>query len=536
MNPKEKIKLLLEEQSKGRNAGLTLADLPRPDRIPGMKAAAERIVERLQLGDRLLVVGDYDADGIMATTILIDFFRKTQFSEQVDYIVPDRFVDGYGVSKNMVNYAINNNFHFIVTVDNGIGAKEAVTYATENRIEVIITDHHTPGNAVPEVDIIVDLKYNQGDFPYVEISGATISWYLCCQIQKELQLPIDMRQYLDLVAITVVSDVMPLEDINLVFFKHGLHQIKSRSRKVYEFVFNEFSNTTLNETDIGFKLVPMINAVGRIDHAKHGVELFLSKSVTEIKKGVAYLNEVNNKRKILTDQLLTLVMPEAIRQYESGQKAIIVRNEELHEGIVGIIAGKLAEKFKRPSYVFGWNRAKQCWKGSGRTAGSVQLYDLSLSGAQHALGFGGHAGAVGVAIPKNNFDLWTKAIQEVASDFSEAIFYTTTNTEILIDLSYIDSELIELLDSHRPFGQGFQTPIFKTNAWIDVKESYKEGIHWKTEVMNDSGITFTTWFFHEKGIGSCHRQKIDFKFIPQKTFSNRGFEIELHGTLPFSGE
>lgn len=527
------LKKYLEEEDSLRNRGLSLKDLPEPSLIPNMARAARRIVELLKQGKRLLIVGDYDCDGIMATTTMISFFNETDYKKQVGYIVPDRFVDGYGVSKNMINYALTHNYDFIVTVDNGIGAAEAVKYGKENGIEIIITDHHTPGSAVPDVDIIVDLKYEAGDFPFIEISGATIAWYLCAEINNVLELELDMRDWIDLVAITVVSDVMPLRDINLIFYYFGMDLIKNRHRYIYEYIFSEFQNKTLNETDIGFKLVPMINAVGRIDHAKHAVELFLSDKETEIKKGVEYLISVNNKRKVLTEQLLEIVLPEAHRQYLAGEKALIVRHESLHEGIVGILAGKLAERYKRPSYVFGWNRAKECWKGSGRSTGIVQLFDLTCNGAKYALGFGGHAGAVGVAIPKDNFESWTESVMNAAKDIPTGEFYATETEPIDITLNEINNELMDLLDNYRPFGEGFIAPTFRANVTITILESFKEGLHWKCMVTDKLGNSCLTWFFHDKNIKKFDQKEIDINFLPQRAFSNEGYKIELHGTIPF---
>lgn len=533
MNIKQNLKHFLKEEESLRNKGLSLADLPEPSLIPNMTRAVRRIIELLKQGKRLLIVGDYDCDGIISTTICISFFAETDYSKQIGYIVPDRFVDGYGVSKNMITYALVNEYDFIVTVDNGIGAAEAVKYGKENGIEIIITDHHTPGNAVPDVDIIVDLKYELGDFPFIEISGATIAWYLCAEVNNQLELGLDMREWIDLVAITVVSDVMPLKDINLIFYYFGMKMIKERHRYIYELIFSEFQNKTLNETDIGFKLVPMINAVGRIDHAKHAIELFLSNSVTEIKKGVEYLISINNKRKVLTEQLLEIVLPEAHRQYLAGEKALIVRHESLHEGIVGILAGKLAERYRRPSYVFGWNGAKQCWKGSGRSSGIVQLFDLTCNGSQHALGFGGHAGAVGVAIPKDNFEKWTNSIMTAAKKINTEEFYATEVAPVEVILSDIDNELMDILDEFRPFGEGFRPPVFRVKATISILESFKEGLHWKCLVTDKMGNSYLTWFFHDKNIKRFDQKEIDINFMPQRAFSNEGLKIELHGTIPF---
>ena len=528
----DRLEKVLIQQSKGRNENLTLEDLPEPKLIPGMVEAAERIIYNLKRGLRLLLVGDYDCDGILATVIFMDFFRQTKYSKQIDYIVPDRFIDGYGVSKNMVDYAINNEYDFIVTVDNGIGAKAAVDYAQENGVEVIITDHHTPGDSVPNVDILVDLKYDQGEFPFLEISGATMSWYLCCQVREILDLEIDMRDYLDLVGITVISDVMPLCDINLVFFREGMKLIKNRHRRLYKYIFSEFKNLTLNETDLGFGLVPMINAVGRIDHAKHAVDLFLSRDLTEIKKGVKYLKDINNKRKVLNDKLFDLVLPEAQKIYDKGEKVIVVRNENLHEGIVGILAGKIAERFNRPAFVFGFNKDKQVWKGSGRTTGKIHLFDLASKVSALALGFGGHAGAVGAAVEEKNFKKWKKRLGVEAKKIDQSVFLDTAFTPIEIDLEDVNDNLIDLLDKYRPFGQGFPQILFKSELYIQVKNSYKEGLHWETELSDKKGKIVPAWFFHNKTIGERDSKEEKVFFTPQRDFTNEGLKIGVHATIP----
>lgn len=537
---KDELDIILKDRSYLRSDNLTLSDLPEPDSIPGMVKAALRIISNLAAGKKLLLVGDYDCDGICATTIFIDFFYTLLeffglYRGLISFIIPDRFKDGYGVSPNIIKYAIKNEVDFIVTVDNGIGAYKAVELANENNIEVIITDHHLPpaNGLVPNAYVIVDLKYELGDFRFQEISGATISWYLCCMIRKILNLPIDMRKWLDLVAITVISDVMPLCDINLVFYRYGENLIKNNHREIYSYIFSENELLIFNETNIGFKLVPMINAVGRLDNATKAVKILLSKNKTEIRKGVEYLIDTNNKRKLLTQQLLNLVMDEAKEQYLANYKSIIIKRNGLHEGIVGIIAGKIAETFNRPAYVFSWNRASNCWKGSGRTSGQIHLHDLTKNAAHLSLGFGGHSGAVGVAISDDNFKEWKKVIIESSSFLNVADFTLATEIPFNINLGEIDQSFIDMLSKYKPFGMGFPMPLFKTKAWISISDSYKNGLHWKTKVNLKNGVSFTSFFFHDSSIQKYDKKETYLNFTPIQVFSNKGYGIELHSTIPF---
>jgi len=535
------LKEILDKQQADRHE-LLLSDLPKPSLIPNLEKASKRIIENLDKGKRLLIVGDYDCDGIMATTIMFEFFidigyanPEANSASSVAYIVPDRFIDGYGVSKNMVDYAIDNDFDFIVTVDNGIGAFEAIEYANENGIEVILTDHHTPDKKVPNASIIVNLKYELGEFPFMEISGATVAWYLCAQINKNLKTGIDMKKWLDLVGVTVISDVMPLKSLNVALVKYAVKSIKSKKRYLFDLAFNANKRANLTATDIGFGFVPMINAVGRLDHAKNAIEILISKDKSVIKKGFGYFEETNNRRKSLTQELLSKIHLQAEEQAEAGAKAIIVKEDDLHEGIVGILAGKLAERYMRPAYVFGWNRAKQCWKGSGRTSGSIQLYDLTYNAKISCIGFGGHAGAVGVAIAKDSFDEWKNTIVKFADKLKNEDFIPVGENPIEVSLKDINSNLLDLLDQYRPFGQEFPMPQFKCKVYLSVLESFTEGLHWKCLIIDNEGFSSKAMFFHDKNIATFNGSEVDILFTPVKVLNRNGEDIDLHAKINYLG-
>ena len=529
---KEEIKSILEKSSIDRNI-IELKDLPDPTLIPNLSLAANRIIERLNNGDKLLIVGDYDCDGIAGTTIVKDFFNKLGYESVVDYIVPDRFVDGYGVSINMINYAIDNMFDFIVTVDNGIGAYDAIEYANKKGVEVIITDHHTVGEKIPNASIIVNLKYEQGNFPFLEISGATVAWYLCSQINRSLNANIDMKQWLDLVGITVISDVMPLKSLNVSLARYAIKAIKNKSRFLFELVFDFNDRKHLNESDIGFKFVPMINAVGRLDHAKNAIEILLSNDKTFVREGYHYLVETNNRRKKLTQELLSSIIDQAEEQAENRNKAIIVKSEGLHEGIVGILAGKLAEKYMRPAYVFGYNHAKKCWKGSGRTSGSVNLYKLTKKAESEVIGFGGHAGAVGVALSEENLDKWSKIICHEAEKIEGKDFLPLGENPIEVQLSDIDNDLLSLLDQYRPFGEGFPSPVFKSNVFLSITDSYTDGLHSKCIIIDNEGTSAQAWFFHDRNISLYNNQEVKAILNPVKTHTKQGEIIAFHGEINY---
>ena len=277
MNDKflKKLDEKLKKQIANRG-NFTLKDLPHPHKLKNVEKAAKRIVENLLSGKRMLIIGDYDADGIFATTILMKFFTELGFSGLVDYKIPSRLKDGYGLNKTLIDSAIENGFNFVVTVDNGIAANEAIDYANSKNYEVIITDHHTPPATLPNAEIIVNPRV-QGEesevFQY--ISGATVAWYLAYAVQLELGSKIDLKEYLDFVALTVISDVMPLENINVPLVNYGIKLLKERKRDIYKFIWNDWTAPVMDTTSIAFSLIPMINAMGRIDDANVAVSFFL---------------------------------------------------------------------------------------------------------------------------------------------------------------------------------------------------------------------------------------------------------------------
>lgn len=514
----------LEEKHQKRNPNLSLKDLPHPSLIPNMEKAAKMISERIKENKRILIVGDYDADGIMATSILKLFFNDLGVSHLVSYIIPDRFKDGYGVSQNIIDYALNNDFDFIVTVDNGIGAIDAVKYAKEHNITVIITDHHLPGEKVPNADLIVDLKYNAGKFPYIEISGATIAWYLAAAIRKEFNAQIDLRKYLDLVAITVISDVMPLEDINLVFYKAGLERIKKNPRPFEILVFQN-QIESINEMDLGFKLIPMLNATGRIAHASIAVELVTSTDFYTASKYIQKIKEINEYRKELTNSSLQRIM-NAVEE-QKNNSAIIIKEKNLHEGIIGILAGKIAEKYNKPTYVFSWNKEKQVWKGSARTSGKIHLYNLTSHAKDFIAGFGGHAGAVGLSVKNKDFDLFVEKIIEKSNEIDFDMFFDD-EMDIKIPLEIIDNmEIVNILEKYRPYGEKFQMPTLSSQGFIKINSTYKNGLHNLCQVYNDKTAK-NVWFFNQYEILNIKDlEEVEFKFSLKK-INNK---IEIYGIL-----
>ena len=496
----EKLENKLKKQTEGRVVDLSLKDLPSPSQLKNCTFAAKTIIDWLMEGKRMLLVGDYDADGILATTVVISFLREAGFSEDfVEYLIPSRLKNGYGVSPDIVKYAKEKDFDFIVTVDNGISAIPAIDLANEYGIPVIVTDHHTAPKTLPNAYTIVNPRVPGETFPYPYISGATVAWYLVAAMRKELDIAIDIRKYLDFVAITIISDVMPLDNINIPLLKAGMKKIKNRERYLYELIWSDWTAPTINTTEISFSLVPRINAIGRINDANIGVKMFLSKSKQEIKELYDFVSEINEDRKEMSRNYIKEAESIIENQSIKNDNVIIVRNKDFHEGIVGIVAGKLAEKYNKPAYVFSFNEEKQIWKGSGRSVGNIHLYDLTNEAAEFIAGFGGHKGAVGLGVTEDNWDKFVEALKSAANKIPESEFQDESMVPIECTLSDINEETLELLAKYGPYGHMNPEPVFLTEGVsIEIEREMKGGLHFKATVSDETGSAIGLFFNVDK--------------------------------------
>jgi len=494
LNILEKIKDVLVKQSKTQVLDKQLSDLPQPEQMYNLMSMAKEVYKRLLKGERCLIAGDYDADGVMATTILKSFFNDIGFGPLVDFLIPDRFKDGYGLSPNIVEYAKDGGYNFIITVDNGIAAVKAVELANSYGITVFLTDHHTvpvdPDSGeeiLPPAKFVVCPKQKNETFPFIEISGATVAWYLTAAIVKSQNLTYDMSRYLDFVGITVITDVMPLTDINLAILKYSLKKVGKKERMIYRLILKDYS---VDEVSYGFSLGPMLNAAGRIDNANFLVDLFISRDQAEIVKLHQKMFELNEKRKLISHEQTQLAMT----MVSEDDKIIVVKGN-FHEGVVGIIAGRLAEVFKKPAIVLSWNEEGQVLKGSARTFGNVHLYNTLFKIKPLFVGFGGHAGAAGMALELKNFDKIKTALNDIAKTIPAKDWESFEADPFLLPVGDITPDIVHLLESYGPFGHGNPKPRLEIHSEIQILRSMKNELHWATLAKED-GESIEAVFFN----------------------------------------
>jgi single-stranded-DNA-specific exonuclease len=474
LDSKQEIRSLLE-QRKQQDQFTLLNQLPQPDLFKDMAKATQRVVDAIHNQETITIVGDYDVDGVVSTTIVVDFF--TQNGIKVNWIVPNRFIHGYGLSPKIVEQ-INDGL--IITVDNGISAHQAASLAKAKGCDVIITDHHTVGETLPPCFAVVNPKQDDCAFPYKDICGAQVAWYFCASIKKALNLQTNMMDFFDILTLAIIADVMPMRSLNAAIVKKGLQLMSNSKRPALQTLKNYLKKSSFNEEDVGFFIAPLINCAGRMDDASKAVQFLLSNDKREIDKTLSFLIDLNNKRKDEQEQ----IFQESLQQVDENDEVIVVANESWNEGIIGIVAAKLAEKFKKPSFVFSINNEKA--KGSSRSITDVHLYDLLNSVSHTTVGFGGHKSAAGGVLETSQLENFKTQINEQITNFQKSCEYPLQYFYKL-DANDVDFDLYNIIEEFRPYGLENETPVFYfENAHIK-KQMFigKEQRHQKIILEND---------------------------------------------------
>ncbi len=482
---KQKLFEILLERHKG-NSCAKLADLPNPDQFKDIKKAAKRIKQALLNNQKITIVGDYDVDGVVSTAIMIDFFDRVGY--KVDYIIPNRFEHGYGLSEKIVDLISEG---LVITVDNGISAVCAAKKLALKNIDLIITDHHTVGEELPQAYAIVNPKQEKCNFPFKEICGAQVAWYLCAAIKDELNLNIDMAEFLDLLSVAIIADIMPMINLNHTIVKHGLKKIKKSKRVAFKKLNEVLSRNFYISDDIGFTIAPKINSAGRMDDASIALSFLLAKTEYEANETLNLLEELNNYRKTLQEE----TTKKAKEKINHTDNIIVVWGEEWHEGVIGIVASKLSNTYKKPAFVF--SIRKGIAKGSARANATINLHTLITQCSYLLKGFGGHKNAAGLTLEEKNLKKFQQKINSLTLDISKNDLHIDCELVGELDISNVDLEFISIIDKFEPYGLDNKKPIFKVSNAKVLKNQLmgKDKNHLKL-LLNSNGFIFEALKFH----------------------------------------
>lgn len=429
-----------------------LSQIPNPELLHDANKAAKKIADTIKNGKKIAVIGDYDVDGVSATAIVVDFFRQIPY--QIEAIIPNRFTDGYGVSPNILKRV---DVDLIITVDNGISALEAAQICKQRGIDLIITDHHTPPEVLPDAYAIVNPKLSSCNYPFEEICGAQVAWLLLGVLKKELNLSIDMRGFLDLLTIAIIADIMPLKDINRTIVKEGLRSIMHSQRAACIIIRDFLNKSIITSEDIAFQIAPRINSAGRLEDATIALNFLTATSTNDAYREFEKLNSLNELRREKESDI-TKEAIDLVETQEEIHDIIVVAQEDWHEGVVGIIASRLVDRFTKPAIVFSIKDGIA--KGSARSLGRVDIFTLIEKNSTLLKKFGGHKMAAGITLEEKDIDLFREAINKTAKILDPDDFTPLEDVIGILPASEIDLELLDILENFEPYGEANSRPLF----------------------------------------------------------------------------
>lgn len=451
-------------------------DLQSPAALNSIEAAVERIDLAIENEEMIVIYGDYDADGVCSTTVLLK--TLTELGAHCDFYIPNRFTEGYGLNKEAIKQFFDDGCGLLITVDNGIASFDEVDYANELGVDVIITDHHEAQGDVPNAFAIIHPDHSP-DYEFKQLAGVTVAFKLAEQL-----LGFFPEQFLDLVAIGTIADLVPLVDENRVFVHHGLKALNETDNIGLQALIKTCQlKGALSEQDVGFMIAPRINAVGRLQSASLAVQLLMSEIEEEALTIAEKIEKINRERQ----QIVTKIVNEAEKMVNPNDGIIILHEENWHEGVLGIAASRLANSFDRPVIMLNYNRDTDEYKGSARSIPTFDLFKSCMIIRDLFINFGGHSQAAGMTIAGDKLaDIKKKLNDFILNELTEEDYKQQLEISQTVDLDNISESLVDELDKLAPFGMGNPKPMIHIeHIPVDVRQIGKQKNHLKMQFLTE---------------------------------------------------
>ncbi len=439
-----------------------------PFLMKGMSAAIERITNAIANNEKVMIFGDYDVDGTTAVALVYSFFKK--YIKQIEYYIPDRYAEGYGISIKGIDYAKENNITLIIALDCGIKAVDKINYANEKGVDFIICDHHLPGDEIPDAYAVLDPKQKDCPYPYKELAGCGIGFKLAqafC-IQNSIDEH-EVFEYLDLVVTSIAADIVPITGENRVLAHYGLKKLNANPRPGLKALLTlGKADRDLDITTLVFVIAPRINAAGRIEHGSKAVELLISDNSIDATEFSKKINDTNTQRRDLdfgiTDEALMTLEADPITQHK---RSTVLFNANWHKGVVGIVASRLIEKYYKPTIVL--TESNGMATGSARSVKDFDVY-TAIERCSHLLEqFGGHKFAAGLSLKLENLNAFVDAFErEVSRTITEEMLLPVVEVDLVIALDDINEKLVRILNQFAPHGPHNMTPVFCSRGVLDT--------------------------------------------------------------------
>lgn len=518
--------------------GGTLENLHNPRLLPDMEKAVMILRESIRQGKRIRIVGDYDIDGVCSTCLLYKALKRV--GANVDYVIPERIRDGYGINEHIIERAAAEGTQVILTCDNGIAAVSQIAMAKELGLCVVVTDHHDiqleadgGQELLPPADAIVNPKRKDSRYPYSEICGAMVAYKLIEVLYEEEQIPrSEWLDMLELAAIATVGDVMKLRDENRIVVREGLKKLAFTKNLGLQSLMEKtaLDPSAITAYHIGFVLGPCLNASGRLQTAQMAVELLLSESPAQADRLAGELKELNEQRKDMTQEGVDAAVAQ-VEEKLLNDWVLVVFLPDCHESLAGIVAGRLRECYNKPSFVL--TRGEGCVKGSGRSIEAYHMFQGLVEVKDLLTKFGGHPMAAGFSLPEENVEEFRRRLNEnAAKKLTEDDLIPRIWIDVPLPFEYISEPLIKELERLEPFGQGNEKPQFALKG-LTVKELRVIGRNRnvvKMKLVNERGFSMDGVIFTEGDMflaqmGNCRKMDIIYYPSINEYNGNRSLQV-----------
>ena len=489
----------------------SLSQLHDPFLMKDMDKAVDRLQKAINEGEKILIYGDYDVDGTTAVALIYTYLKNFVNKKKIEFYIPDRYEEGYGISYKGIDYAADNGFGLVIVLDCGIKAVEKIEYANQRGVDFIICDHHRPDEVIPNAVAVLDSKRPDCEYPYKELSGCGVGFKLITALSMRLNKPIEeVYELLDYVAVSIAADIVPITGENRVLAYFGLKRLNKNPRPGIEAVLRqanigrrkeapatekEQENALEREmtiSDLVFLIGPRINAAGRLEKASDSVRLLIATKYDHAERLATGINDLNVQRR----ELDNAITEEALRMINADDnmrnaKSTVIFNENWHKGVIGIVASRLTDSYYRPTIVL--TRSGNLITGSARSIKNFDIYDAIDSCSDILEHFGGHKYAAGLSLKPEHLQEFSERFEKYVSEHLEEDDLTPElNVDIEMDFTNITPKFVRILKQFAPFGPGNLSPVFLTKNVVDAGFSRAVGNrkHLKLSVMQQGNTDF----------------------------------------------
>ncbi len=510
-----------------------VTDLHDPFLMRDMDAAALRLCKAIRNSEKVVIYGDYDVDGTTATSILYTFLKS--FGLETEYYIPHRFKEGYGINPDGIKFALEKNADLIVSVDCGITAIEEAKYAKEQGLDLVICDHHNVGDELPDAVAVLDPKRPDCDYPFDGLSGAGVGFKLVQGVIRKLGLSETLAfKYLDLVAISIASDIVPIVGENRILMREGLSMINSNPRTGLKELLKliKMPVGSVSTSGIVFSIGPRINAAGRMGDATAAVELMIAEDEVSAARHARQLEKINIERRSTDSRTMKEAMAMLEDEYNVDElSSMVLHHPDWHLGVIGIVASRLVDSYYRPAIMLSTVEGKI--KGSARSVKGFDIYEALKECDDLLEQFGGHEFAAGLTLEKKNLEEFRERIDKIANrKLKENDFEPELMVDTNLNLERVNMKFWKLLSQFEPFGPGNLRPVFVSeNVCIEGVPTIVGNGHLKMKVRQENSAVFDAIGFnmHEylPKLRNCDQQKIDVAYVLEENHWNGKRTIQM---------